>query len=502
AKKILLGADAFKLSDTFGFPLDLTKEILGERGMTVDEEEFNRLIQKQKDTARKARKDAGADAWKDSGAALNDLNATVFTGYNELETDCAILAVMANGKKSDFLNSGEEAALILDKTPFYAESGGQTGDDGLISGGGFTFEVEDTTKTGNGVVLHIGRIIEGESLTAGEKAKASVDKGSRSAVMRNHTAAHLLQAALRKILGSHVEQAGQLVTKDSVRFDFTHFSALTSEEIMKVENEVNRDILEGVPVLTEEMGIDEAKAIGAMALFGEKYGDMVRVVRAGDFSAELCGGTHLDNTAKAGLFKILSETSVAAGVRRIEGVTGFGVLDLINSRNELIYKTVEKLKTGNISQLFERAAAVMAELKEKDREIESLKGEIAGSKAGEILQKAKDLNGFKVIIENMGETAPDTLRSLADTIKAAGDEYIAVLAGVTGGKVNFACCAGKKAVEAGVHAGNIVRETAKIAGGGGGGRPDSATAGGKDPSKLDEALDVALKIIEKTILNS
>ncbi|MEG1244339.1 MAG: alanine--tRNA ligase, partial [Oscillospiraceae bacterium] len=340
---VLSGEDAFKLSDTFGFPIDLTKEILGEKSMTVDEDKFSQLVAEQRQRARAARKDAGADAWKGTGNAAEALSATKFLGYTSLKSQAKLEAIIVNGEKVETADEGDGIILALNKTPFYAESGGQIGDIGIISSEGFTFEVDNTIKTQNGVFLHEGSIISGTAKVC-ENVVAQVDEQTRKSIMRNHTAAHLLQASLRKVLGSHVEQAGQLVTANTVRFDFSHFSALTQEEIAKVEQEINSIILDAVEVSSTEMPIEEAKKLGAMALFSEKYGDVVRVVRAGAFSTELCGGTHVDNSGKLGLFKIISESSVAAGVRRIEGVTGFGVLDFIDEKETLIKSTAQAMK--------------------------------------------------------------------------------------------------------------------------------------------------------------
>ena len=311
---VLSGEDAFKLSDTYGFPIDLTKEILEEKGMSVDEEKFKELVLEQRNRSRDARKDAGAEAWKDSGVVTNGIPATEFLGYKEFENDAEVIALISAGERKEFIENGEEAVLVLDKTSFYAESGGQVGDKGVIRVGETVFEVVDTKKTHDGVFLHYGAIAEGDGIKLGDKAEAVINKDERLSIMRNHTAAHLLQAALRKVLGTHVEQAGQLVNKDNVRFDFTHFSALTGEEIAEVEKLVNEEILSAAEVTMTEMPIEEAKKMGAMALFGEKYGDVVRVVKAGEYSTELCGGTHVSSTGNLGLFKIVSESSVAAGV--------------------------------------------------------------------------------------------------------------------------------------------------------------------------------------------
>ena len=495
--KVMSGADAFKLSDTYGFPLDLTKDILDEKGMTVDEQEYLSLMTEARKKAREAHKDAGAEAWKSSGNATKGMDKTLFVGYETLSSDSEILAVVVDGEKKQAATEDDNITLVLSETPFYAESGGQVGDVGVIKGNGFEFTVENTTKTHEGVVLHHGYISDGETVSCGDKVHAEVNRSVREATMRNHTAAHLLQAALRKILGTHVEQAGQLVNSEAVRFDFTHFSALSADELRKVENTVNEVIMSAVPVVTSEMPIDEAKKLGAMALFGEKYGDIVRVVKADDFSVEFCGGTHVKNTGSIGLFKIVSESSVASGVRRIEAVTGNNVMKYIDKSNELIAETAKNLKLTNYHELASRAAALSAELKEKEREIASLEAEIAASKTADLMKDAKQIGGVRLVTADIGEAGADALRSLCDKALESGDDIIAVFAGKNAekGTASFACRVGKKAIECGAHAGNIVREVARVAGGAGGGKPDSAMAGAKDISKIPEALKKASDIV-------
>ena len=491
---VLSGEDAFKLSDTFGFPIDLTKEILEEKGMTVDEDRFNELVAEQKQRARAARKDAGADAWKGTDDAAKDLPKTEFLGYKDLSVDAKIIAIIEDGKLVDEASEGKSITVVLDRTSFYAESGGQVGDNGVIESDGFTFEVEDTVKTQNGVYLHRGSVTDG-FMKKDSKVRAEVDKKLRYATMRNHTAAHLLQAALREILGSHVEQAGQLVNSKAVRFDFSHFSAMTADEIKAVENRVNEIILEGLPVTTKEMPKEEAKKLGAMALFGEKYGDIVRVVSVPDFSIEFCGGTHVTNTGSLGLFKIVSESSVAAGVRRIEAVTGTGVLDYIAERDELVAKTAAAMKLTNISDLANKASQLTAELKAQEKQVEALSAEIASLSVKDMLSGAKDVNGVKLIVSSVKDVQGGDLRKMADSAKDIEADVVAVFASVCGEKLSFACSCGKDAVKKGAHAGNIVRQVAAVAGGSGGGKPDSAMAGGKDVSKAEEALSAAEGIL-------
>jgi len=495
--KVLSGADAFKLQDTFGFPIDLTKELLEERGMSVDIDEYDRLYAQSRAAARAARKDAGAQAWKDSNVSFKDVGATEFVGYTDYSCDAEIKAIVTNGERDEFATADSEVVVVLDKTPFYGESGGQAGDTGVIKTDNATLEVTATGKTPDGVVLHIARFISGDSIALGDKVHAQIDVEKREATRRNHTAAHLLQAALRKHLGSHVEQAGQLVNSEEMRFDFTHFSALSGDELKAIEREVNEVILKGIPVETREMPIEEAKKLGAMALFGEKYGDVVRVVSAGDFSVELCGGTHADNTAKLGLFKIVSESSVAAGIRRITAVTGFGVLKHIENDERIMQSAAAVMKLGNVAELDKRAATLSAEVKAKDRELAELRSEISSLKAGSLMDSARQVGGVRLITAEVEVSNPGELRSMCDTARDNGADIVAVFAGVNKekGTLNFACACGADAIKLGAHAGNIVRETAKIAGGSGGGKPDSAMAGAKDASKADEALAAVDSIV-------
>lgn len=495
--KVLSGADAFKLQDTFGFPIDLTKELLEERGMSVDIDEYDRLYAQSRAAARAARKDAGAQAWKDGNISFKDVGATEFVGYTDYSCDAEIKAIVTNGERDEFATADSEVVVVLDKTPFYGESGGQAGDTGVIKTDNATLEVTATGKTPDGVVLHIARFISGDSIALGDKVHAQIDVEKREATRRNHTAAHLLQAALRKHLGSHVEQAGQLVNSEEMRFDFTHFSALSGDELKAIEREVNEVILKGIPVETREVPIEEAKKLGAMALFGEKYGDVVRVVSAGDFSVELCGGTHADNTAKLGLFKIVSESSVAAGIRRITAVTGFGVLKHIENDERIMQSAAAAMKLGNVAELDKRAATLAAEVKAKDRELAELRSEISALKAGSLMDSARQVGGVRLITAEVEVSNPGELRSMCDTARDNGADIVAVFAGVNKekGTLNFACACGADAIKLGAHAGNIVRETAKIAGGSGGGKPDSAMAGAKDASKADEALAAVDSIV-------
>jgi len=486
----LSGEDAFRLYDTYGFPLDLTRDILAEKGMTVDEDGFNNLMQQEGEKGRNARKASDGESWSSDGINFDDIAATKFLGYTQNECDATVLDIVVEGEHVSTVNANQKAIVVLDKTVFYAESGGQVGDTGVI--GGFT--VVDTKKTVDGIFTHIGTA--NEVISVGDKVNVKIAVERREAIRRNHTAAHLLQAALRAVLGTHVEQAGQLVNEKAVRFDFTHFSALTVEEIEKVETLVNTAILDGIVVDNREMPIDEAKALGAMALFGEKYGDIVRVVKAGDFSTELCGGTHVDNTGKIGLFRIISESGIAAGTRRIEAYTGFNVVNLINHYKSLLSDTAATLKIGNIEDVVVKAAATVKQMKEDSKKIESLEAKLASGKLSDLMANATEVNGVKVATAKFDGTAPDELRKMIDTIKAEKDDAVAVLAAVNGEKLTFCAGVGKAALAKGAHAGNIVKAVAQIAGGNGGGKPDSAMAGGKEIAKADEALATVVSIVE------
>ena len=496
--KVFSGADAFRLSDTYGFPIDLTKEIAAEHGLTVDEEEFRRLMLEQKERARAARKRTDTDAWAGDAALMEGIPQTEFLGYRQLESDARVLALFRGGERVEQAGAGDEVTVVLGRTPFYAESGGQAGDTGTIESGDALLQVTDTVKNHGGVFLHRASVSAG-SIRAGETVRAAVDRDRRHAVMRNHTAAHLLQAALRQVLGSHVEQAGQSVSDEHVRFDFTHFSAMTPEEIAKVENIVNRVILDGVPVETREMPLEEAKKQGAMALFGEKYGETVRVVSAGDFSKELCGGTHVDNTAKIGLFKIVSEGSAAAGVRRIEGVTGFGVLSLLDSSLGAVRETASVLRLNNPADVVHKTRQLMEELREKEREIESLNSRLASVRISSMLENARSVGGVRVVTALFSSTGGEALRAMCDRVREEAPDAVAVLAGTENGKAVIAAAAGKEALAKGVHAGRLAGGVAKLAGGNGGGKPDLAMAGAKNLGKLEEALASAEKLVSEML---
>ena len=494
---VFSGEDAFKLNDTYGFPLDLTKDILEERGIVVDEDKFNALLANQKSTARAARKDAGADAWKNESIKI-DCDKTVFTGYTDFESESKVVALInSKGELSNMLGAGDEGTVVLDKTPFYAVSGGQVGDSGVISCGDNVFIVADTSKNADGIYLHAGSVSKG-IISVGDKVNASLNEKRREAIMKNHTAAHLLQAALRQVLGNHVEQAGQLVNEHEVRFDFTHFNPMTSDEIKQVEFLVNDFIMKAVPVEMKEMPIEEAKKLGAMMLFGEKYGNIVRVVKAGDFSLEFCGGTHVANSGQIGLFKIVSESSVAAGVRRIQAVTGFGLLKYLNAGENVVKAVSSILKTGE-SEIQHRITAVVNELHEKDKTIQKLNVELSKLKSADAFSKPVKIGDIELYVGRVDGTTPDALRKMGDELKEKSGNTVGIIAGVLGDKASIVAVSAKDAVAMGVKAGDLVREVAKLAGGGGGGRPDSAMAGAKDITKLDDALSKAADIVKGMI---
>ena len=491
--KELPAADAFQLYDTYGFPIDLTLEILEEQGMTTNREEFDRLMNEQRERAREDRKKMGDLGWQSEDLGLDKSIKTRFDGYETLGESAKVLAIVNEGEPSGAAAKGEKITVVLDHTPFYAEMGGQIGDHGVLAGKNGVVTVSDVQKTKDGKYMHIGVVTEGE-ISVEDEVEAKVDAEYRQAICRAHTSTHLLQKALRKVLGDHVEQAGSYTANDHIRFDFTHFAALTPEELEQVENLVNEAILAGSPVITEEMSIDEAKKKGAMALFGEKYGAVVRVVQAGD-SVELCGGTHLDNTAKAGMFKIISEASVAAGVRRIEAVTGKAVLHFLNERQHILNETAAALKTSP-NELAAKVEQTMADLRAMSKKVEKLNGKIASMQMVDLFNVSRDVKGVNVVATKLEDANADMLRTMGDDIKEKSPNMVAVLSSINGEKVSLLCVCGAEAVKKGAHAGKIIKEVAKIVGGGGGGRPDSATAGGKQPEKLEEALEAVNNIVD------
>ncbi|MBQ8297137.1 MAG: alanine--tRNA ligase [Ruminococcus sp.] len=496
-KTVLSGDDAFKLSDTYGFPIDLTEEICAEKGLTVDRDRFTELAKEQRARAKADHAAKAGSSWADNSIKI-EASKTVFTGYTDFTADDAeILAIYKDGKEIDIAAEGEDVVIVLDRTPFYAESGGQVGDTGSIVCGENIASVLDTIKS-EGHYLHIAEITQG-SISKGDKVAAEIDKNRRMAIMRNHTTAHLLQSALRTVLGEHVHQAGQLVNDKYCRFDFNHFSAMTEEEIAKVEELVNAEIMNAYEVTMQEMPIEEARKLGAMALFGEKYGDTVRVVTA-HASIEFCGGTHISNTSQIGLFKIVSESSVAAGVRRIEAVTGLGVIGLVNEYKSVITKSAKALKLANTAELPEKCAALLAESKEKDKKLESLNQQIANAQVAAIFDGAEEVNGVKIVSAMMTGATPDMLRKLGDSVKDKQEDIIALFAGVSDDKGTFYCVCTAGAVKKGANAGKIVQRVAAFTGGKGGGRPDGAMAGVGKTYMVDEAI-MNFKAIAKEFIS-
>ncbi len=478
---ILTGDKIFKLHDTYGFPYELTEEIAFESILSLDKVGFNFEMENQKRMARNAQKSGnGASAWdSETNEVLKHLKATEFLGYETLTSENEVT----------YFNEG---VLALDKTPFYAESGGQVADHGVIHNDKFKMVVTNCKKTAEGVFIHTGNI-EGE-ISVGESVKCEVDKTRRLAIARNHTATHILQNALGEVLGEHVKQSGSYVDAEKLRFDFTHFSAMTNDEVIKVQRLVNEKILEGNIVVTENLTIDEAKKKGATALFGEKYGKNVRVVSVGEFSMELCGGTHLTNSAIAGLFKITSESGVAAGVRRIEATTGIKAVDYYESKENALKQAASVLKVSVVEDSATKATSLVEEVRNLRKEVDKLKKQMASGSMEDIFSNPEDINGTKVIVAHVDNVDMDQLRSLSDQAKDKFEDCVVLLAS-GGDKVNLVAGATKKAVKKGIHIGNIIREVAKVTGGGGGGRPDMAQAGGKDSSKIDEALALAKKLI-------
>lgn len=495
---VLPGEVAFKLNDTFGFPIDLTKEILAERGMTVDENKFNELLFEQKNRARAARTNAKAQAWANENLDFSDVKATSFVGYEKLNAQTTVLKLIKDDEFVDFAVAGDKVEIILEESPFYAQGGGQVGDSGVLTSAETEIEILDTVKNSAGIYLHAAEIQSGV-LKVGDAVTASVDATKRNKIMRNHTAAHLLQAALRKTLGEHVEQAGQLVDENRLRFDFTHFSALSADELKKIEKLINDEILLSEPVDVAEMSLSEAKKIGAMALFGEKYGDVVRVVKAGDFSTELCGGTHVSNTSQLGVFKIVSECSVASGVRRIEAVTSMGVLNLLYDELNLFNDCQKVLKVKQQEELVNECRHLMDKLKNSERTITKLNSEMASFKVNDLISTAKDMGKLKVIVSKVENFDNDTLKLMCDDLKSRFENMVVVLANVSSEKSSIIVSAGKAALEYGINAGLLVKEIAKLAGGNGGGRKDMAMAGVKDVSKIDSALGKVYDLVDSFV---
>ena len=493
---VLSGEDTFKLSDTYGFPIDLTKEIAEEKGISVDEEGFRACIDESRKRSREDRLAKGGSSWDEDAMSNLDLPKTKFTGYDysQLEINAKVLAVFKDGAEVTELNEGDDAVVILDETPFYAESGGQVGDTGVITIGESRFAVTDTKKTAKGQYLHFGTVEMG-GLGKGDSVTASVNVEKRYAIMRNHTAAHLLQAALRKVLGDHVHQAGSYVDAERCRFDFSHFEAVTPEQLSEIEAIVNKDIFDAIPVTMTEMPIEEAKKLGAMALFGEKYGNVVRVVEAKGVSVEFCGGTHIDNTARLGLFRIVSENSVAAGVRRIEAVTGAGVLNMLNKYHTMLVESAAALKVAKPEDVAAKCVAVAAEVKALEKEKAELNAKIAASQTGDVMANAVAVGAVRAATVQLTDVAADALRKMGDEAKDKNPDAVVVFASVNGSSASFLCVCGKDAVASGANAGKIVKEVAAVTGGKGGGRPDSAMAGAGDVALVGKALEAVSSIV-------
>lgn len=498
--EIFSGADAFKLYDTYGFPIDLTREIISERNLAVDEEAFVKLMEEQRIRARNAR--TAGDAFG-GGSTLPleflDGQKTEFLGYTDLNAKGKVLGIICEGEKIDSAISPQQIVVITDKTPFYAESGGQVADKGEIFTHSCSIRVYDVRKSASGdLILHFCEVTSGQ-LNVGEEVNLSVSSALRRAIARNHTCAHLLQSALRNVLGDHVHQAGQLVNAERLRFDFSHFEGMTAEQLSEVEHQINRVILSGIEVERYETDIDTAKSQGAMALFGEKYGDTVRICKVSDYSMELCGGTHVENTSNIGLFKILFESSVAAGVRRIEGVTGHGVLELIRGMNLSLQSASDILKANNPSEIIPRAEAVMSELKEKNQAIDALNRRIAETQVKSFFDNIQKVGDTPYITAMLMGTSSDSLRIMAEKIRESAPNCVALLCGLNDSKGTFICSCGENAVKRGLHAGKLVSQAAAITGGKGGGRPELAMAGVTDSHKVDEALLALPKFIEAMV---
>ncbi len=488
------GADAFKLYDTYGFPIDLTLEMVEEQGMKLDEAEFHKQMDEQRQRARKAREALGDLGW--AGVEFGkDVPETEFVGYDHTAIDDAkVVALVVENEQAEEVMPGVEAIVVLDKTPFYAEMGGQVADHGTISADGVTFQVTDVQKNKGGKYMHTGKLTQGV-LKVGDTVSASIDVKRRKAVMRAHSATHLLDKALRTVLGDHVHQAGSLVEEDRLRFDFTHFSALTAEELSQVSAMVNEAVLSGYDVVTEEMPIEQAKQRGAIALFGEKYGDTVRVVDMGKgYSVEFCGGTHLDNTAKVGVFHISSEFSVASGVRRIEATTGRASLAVINRNQEMLFQAAAVLK-AKPGELREKAEQIMSEMKSLNHTLEKFRAREAANEAERFLFSAHEVGGLKVLTATVPDADAGKLRKMGDLLRDKEPSVVGVLAAVSGDKITFLAVCGKEAVKRGVKAGDIIKQVSAIAGGSGGGKPDSAMGGGKDPLMLDNALAMVDNVV-------
>ena len=501
-KKILSGLDVFKLNDTFGFPLDLTKEIAAEAGLGIDEAAFHVEMTRQRERARAERLAKDISGWSED--LFGELNAepTKFDGYDVLKETAKVLALSDGEELNDAVSTDyeerENVLVVLDRTPFYAEMGGQVADHGYLTSGTANLKVNQVKKTPKGFYVHTCTLLDG-TIRVGDTVTAAVDEQRRASICRNHTATHLMQKALREVLGEHVHQAGSYQDDKITRFDFTHFNAVTPEELVEVEKRVNEKIFAALPVTIQNLPIEEAKKMGAMALFGEKYGKVVRVVDAGGWSVEFCGGTHVKNTAQIGCFKILSEASVAAGIRRIEATTGYGVLNLLDDRTAELANTAVALKANNMKDVAARAQAVTAELKEANKQLEIAKAKLASSQIDGLFQNAVEVDGVRIVTVYLNGTTPDTLRSMMDKLRDKEPNAVGALIGTDGSKTTLAVGVGKSALARGLKAGALVKQIAAVAGGNGGGKPDFAMAGIRDTSKIDDALNAVEGIVKENL---
>ena len=501
-KKILSGLDVFKLNDTFGFPLDLTKEIAAEAGLGIDEAAFHVEMTRQRERARAERLAKDISGWSED--LFGELNAepTEFDGYDVLKETAKVLALSDGEELNDAVSTDyeerENVLVVLDRTPFYAEMGGQVADHGYLTSGTANLKVNQVKKTPKGFYVHTCTLLDG-TIRVGDTVTAAVDEQRRASICRNHTATHLMQKALREVLGEHVHQAGSYQDDKITRFDFTHFNAVTPEELVEVEKRVNEKIFASLPVTIQNLPIEEAKKMGAMALFGEKYGKVVRVVDAGGWSVEFCGGTHVKNTAQIGCFKILSEASVAAGIRRIEATTGYGVLNLLDDRTAELANTAVALKANNMKDVAARAQALTAELKEANKQLEIAKAKLASSQIDGLFQNAVEVDGVRIVTVYLNGTTPDTLRSMMDKLRDKEPNAVGALIGTDGSKTTLAVGVGKNALARGLKAGALVKQIAAIAGGNGGGKPDFAMAGIRDTSKIDDALNAVEGIVKENL---
>ena len=501
-KKILSGLDVFKLNDTFGFPIDLTKEIAAEAGLGIDEAAFHVEMTRQRERARAERLAKDISGWSED--LFGELNAepTEFDGYDVLKETAKVLALSDGEELNDAVSTDyeerENVLVVLDRTPFYAEMGGQVADHGYLTSGTANLKVNQVKKTPKGFYVHTCTLLDG-TIRVGDTVTAAVGEQRRASICRNHTATHLMQKALREVLGEHVHQAGSYQDDKITRFDFTHFNAVTPEELVEVEKRVNEKIFAALPVTIQNLPIEEAKKMGAMALFGEKYGKVVRVVDAGGWSVEFCGGTHVKNTAQIGCFKILSEASVAAGIRRIEATTGYGVLNLLDDRTAELANTAVALKANNMKDVAARAQAVTAELKEANKQLEIAKAKLASSQIDGLFQNAVEVDGVRIVTVYLNGTTPDTLRSMMDKLRDKEPNAVGALIGTDGSKTTLAVGVGKNALARGLKAGALVKQIAAIAGGNGGGKPDFAMAGIRDTSKIDDALNAVEGIVKENL---